>query len=439
MLKKLAYALPVVFVLALAFLVGFVAPDVSASWGNRAMIDAQLRLLPDRLESLADAPDKPDTELPVLQTYYDVLGKLRENYFGQKIDERQLTYSAIRGMLLALNDPYTRFLDPDSYKRMREENEGNFIGIGAQLDVNKQQQVYIKEPIPDSPAIKAGVKAGDIILKVDDKSIAGLEIDKVVERIRGQDGTKVKLTLLRKPDKKPLDITIVRRQVEFRMVRTKLLDEKAGIGYIRLSGFNEESDRQFDAGMNELDQDHINGLILDLRNNPGGLLQSAVDIGSRFVDSGPIVIIEERGGRKSPLNVDKSKHNHRHYPLVVLVNKSSASASEIVSGAIQDNGAGTIVGTRTFGKARVQTVSALNDGSAISITTAKYLTPKGTDINKVGVKPDVFIEGPEVFEIGDLKVDVQLAKAIEVLRQKLHEPSNKLPLAKEGAAQRVER
>ncbi|MBI2843642.1 MAG: S41 family peptidase [Armatimonadetes bacterium] len=433
MMRKLSYVLPFTLLLTLAFLVGFIAPDVSASWGNRSHITAQLRLLPDRLEMLANPPDKPDTELPVLQTYYEVLGKLRDNYYGKTIDERQLTYSAIRGMLQALNDPYTRFLDPDSYKHMREENEGNFVGIGAKLDVNKQQQVYIKEPLPNTPAEKAGVKAGDIIIKVDEKPIAGLEIDEVVERIRGHKGTKVKLSLLRGTDEKSVDIMIVRDVVEIEMVQSKMIDPKGKIGYIRLHGFNEHSDGQFEQAITQLERQRLKGLILDLRQNPGGLLQTAIDIGSRFVESGPIVIIQNRGGRKEPLNVDASKHNHKRYPLVVLVDKQSASASEIVAGAIQDNKAGTIVGTSTFGKARVQTVSALNDGSAIAITTAKYLTPKGVDINKVGIKPDVEIEGPDMFEIGDPKEDVQLAKALEIMKGNLAPSKDRSSVAKEPA------
>jgi carboxyl-terminal processing protease len=204
------------------------------------------------------------------------------------------------------------------------------------------------------------------------------------------------------------------------MVLHKLLDSQNHIGYIRLYGFNEHSDKQMEDAMNQLEKKKLSGLILDLRRNPGGLLQVAVEIGSRFVESGPIVIIQDRDGRREELKVDRSKHSHPRYPLVVLVDKASASASEIVSGAIQDNNAGTIVGTDTFGKARVQTVSALTDGSAIAITTAKYLTPKGRDINKVGVKPDVHVPSAEdAIDLGDLKQDMQLVKALDVLKNKM--------------------
>jgi carboxyl-terminal processing protease len=420
MARKLAYTVPMILLLVVAFLVAFISPDVLASKGNPAQLMAQLQLLYSRVEMLSDTSGDSSDSLPVLQSYYDVLGKMQESYYGKSVNERQLTYDAIRGMLHSLNDPYTRFLDPDSYKHMREENEGNFVGIGAQLDVNKKQQVYIKEPLDDSPAIKAGVKAGDVILKVDEKPIAGMDIDKVVTKIRGAEGTKVNLTLLRAGTSKTIDVTITREIVEFRMVKSKMVDPKDGIGYIRLYGFNEHSDNQFEAAMKELEQQKMRGLIFDLRQNPGGLLPVAVDIGSRFIESGPIVITQERTGHRESLNVENEKHNHKFYPLVVVVDGQSASASEIVTGAIKDNGVGTIVGTHTFGKACVQTVSAMLDGSAIAITTAKYLTPSGRDINKVGVQPDVKVENPEMAEIGDLKQDVQLNKAIEVMKEKLN-------------------
>ncbi|MEN6370981.1 MAG: S41 family peptidase [Armatimonadota bacterium] len=431
MTRKIYYTLPVVLLLIAAFMVGFIAPDVSASRGNPSDLQARINRLPDLLKTFVDRPSNDDTELPVLPTYYKVLGELKDDYYGKTIDDRQLTYSAIRGMLAALDDPYTRFLDPDSYKQMREENEGNFVGIGAQLQVNKDQQVYIKEPIPNSPALAAGVKAGDIIFKVDDKPIAGLDIDQVVDRIRGEEGTRVKLSLLRGPKKKLVELSIVRRMVEFQMVEWKMLDAANGIGYIRLRGFNEHSDSQFESAITQLEHKKLKGLVFDLRQNPGGLLNMAVDIGSRFVESGPIVIIKYRSGQEEALCVENSKHNHKRYPLVVLVDKQSASASEIVTGAIQDNKAGTVVGTNSFGKACVQTVSTLNDGSAVAITTAKYLTPKGRDINKVGVKPDVFVasvepkSGEDVIEFGDLKKDVQLIKGIEVLKEKLGIPAGK--------------
>jgi carboxyl-terminal processing protease len=337
-------------------------------------------------------------------------------------------------MLHALDDPFTRFLDPDEYKKMREENDGNFVGIGAQLDTNSKDEVYIKEPLPDTPAMRAGIKTNDVIIAVDGKIIKGIDILEVVKLIRGKEGTPVKLTLRRPGRAANLEMRLIRRVVHYQMVKYRMADEKDKIGYVRLYQFNEQSDQQFDEALAELEKKHMKGLILDLRGNPGGLLQVAVDIGSRFIESGPVVIIQERGGQKNPYYVEEDKHNHKRYPLVVLVDKSSASASEIVSGAIKDDGVGTLVGVTTFGKGRVQTIMPImQDGSAVAITTAKYLTPKGTDIHHKGIAPDVVVEQPEFDTIlkklgikysddldpADPKYDVQLSKAVEVLKVKM--------------------
>ena len=432
---RLDIILPVLFLLFAAFVLGFVTKDVKASNGRPQELIASLQLLPQRLESIgASAPDAQDKQLSLIDTYSGVMERLKTDYYGTtSINERELTYDAIRGTLHALGDPFTRFLDPKEYKSMREENEGNFTGIGAQLDTNKKGQIYVKEPIPDTPAIRAGVKSNDVITAVNDKPIRNMDIDDVVKLIRGKEGTKVKLSLMRPGKTKPIDIVITRQIVQFRMVKWRMADEKYKIGYIRLYQFNEQSDEQFDKALAELEKQHIKGLIFDLRGNPGGLLQVAVDIGSRFIESGPVVTIQERGGRKNPLYVEEDKHNHRRYPLAVLVDKTSASASEIVSGAIKDDGVGTLVGTTTFGKGRVQTIMPMQDGSAVAITTAKYLTPKGTDIHKKGIEPDIAVEQPDIdtiiaklgkdaaenYDPSDPKNDVQLAKAIEVIKVKL--------------------
>ncbi|MGC8861184.1 MAG: S41 family peptidase [Armatimonadota bacterium] len=412
---------PVIFLAFAAFVVGFATPDVLASRGRISRWTASLQLLPQRLENLAAQGYDGGSSAPlgVIDSYSAVLERLKADYYGGKIDERKLTYSAIRGMLHALDDPFTRFLDPEEYKRMREENEGNFTGIGAQLDTNDKGEVYVKEPLPETPAERAGIKANDVIVAVDGKSIKGKDILEVVKLIRGPEGTKVKLTLRRPKVPKLITKVITRQVVQFRMVKWRMVDEKNGIGYIRLYQFNEQCDAQFDKALAELERRHVKGLILDLRANPGGLLQAAVDIGSRFIESGPVVIIQERGGARRPLYVEEEKHNHKRYPLVVLVDNSSASASEIVSGAIKDDGVGTLVGVKTFGKGRVQTIMPLEDGSAVAITTAKYLTPKGTDIHKKGIEPDIEVKAPDDFDPKDPKTDLQLAKAVDVLKVKM--------------------
>lgn len=406
---------------AVAFVAGFLVQDVRANGFALDKLAASVELMPQRLESLAgETPDPSSRTLPLIETYSAVMDRLKSDYYGNKtIDEQEITYDAIRGTLHALGDPFTRFMDPESYKKMREENEGNFTGIGAQLDTNKNNEVYIKEPLPDTPAMKAGVKANDVIIAVDDKSIKGVDILEVVKLIRGVEGTRVKLTLRRPGAAKPIDKVIVRKTVQFQMVDFRMADETAKIGYIRLRQFNEKSDEQFDAALSSLEKKNIKGLVFDLRGNPGGLLSVAVDIGSRFIESGPVVIIQERGGQKNSLYVEEDKHNHKRYPLVVLVDKSSASASEIVSGAIKDDEVGTLVGATTFGKGRVQTILPLQDGSAVAITTAKYLTPKGTDIHKKGIEPDIEVEAADNLDPTDPATDNQLTAAVEVLKVKM--------------------
>ncbi|MEN6356763.1 MAG: S41 family peptidase [Armatimonadota bacterium] len=432
---QIAQIVLIIFLLFIAFGLGFVAQDVRASGLNISKLVASLELLPQRLENARDGGStlSDSKALPLIDTYSSVMDRLKADYYGGKVDERELTYSAIRGTLVALGDPFTRFMDPDEYKSMREDNEGTFTGIGAQLDTNKKSEVYIKEPLPDTPAERAGIKSNDVITHVDGKSIKGMDIEDVVKLIRGKEGTKVKLTIRRPGRAKTLDFVIMRQVVQFQKVRSRMVDQKNGIGYIRLYQFNEKSDEQFDKALYDLEKKHLKGLIFDLRGNPGGLLQVAVDIGSRFIESGPVVIIQERGGQRNPLYVEEDKHNHKRYPLVVLVDKSSASASEIVSGAIKDDKAGTLVGVTTFGKGRVQTIMPLQDGSAVAITTAKYLTPNGTDIHKKGIKPDIVVEQPDIdavmeklpeaerenYDPSDPKYDVQLSKAVDVLKVKL--------------------
>ena len=429
-MKKLPIEIiiPVAFLLVAAFVFGFLAPDVRANGIDIHKWMASLDLMPQSVDSAANrsSGEAGGGALPLVDTYSSVMERLKAGYFDKnaadrqkKINERELTYDAIRGMLHALGDPFTRFLDPDEYKKMREENEGNFTGIGAQLDTNKNGEVYIKEPLENTPAFKAGVKSNDVIVAVNGKPIKGKDIEDVVKMIRGKEGTVVRLTLRRPSQNKLLVFAITREIVQFQMVKSRMLDAKNKIGYIRLYQFNEMSDVQFEKALAALERQHMKGLVFDLRGNPGGLLQIAVDIGSRFIESGPVVIIQERGGQKNPMYVEEDKHNHKRYPLVVLVDKSSASASEIVSGAIKDDGVGTLVGTTTFGKGRVQTIMPLRDGSAVAITTAKYLTPKGIDIHKKGIKPDIFVEATDNFDPNDPTTDVQLAKGVQVLKVKL--------------------
>jgi len=398
------------------FICGFTYEDVK-SGSDVSSLAAALKDLPARLQASLDVgilPTKADLECT--DTYWSVCSYVGSAYYGNTPSYKELTYAAIRGMLASLGDRYTRFLDPKQNQKMQEENRGDFQGIGAELKP-KDGRILIKRPIPGTPAMRAGLKAGDVILKVDDTLVQGMDIQDVVGLIRGEKGTKVRLTVKREGVPDLLEFEIIRDVVESPTVEPEMKDHESKIGWIAIRQFNEKADQQFDKALTELESENLRGLILDLRGNPGGLLDVAVDIGSRFIEKGDIVIIQNKGGERTPLRVKPRQHNHQRYPLVVLVDEQSASASEIIAGAIQDHKAGILVGTDTFGKGLVQQIFSLEDGSAVAITTAKYFTPLGRDVDKNKIHPDVVVVPTEE----DLRNenDVQLKKAIEILKERL--------------------
>jgi carboxyl-terminal processing protease len=414
----------------LAFLAGFFYSDLRTGGVRRALYAAQT--VPQKVNlALQLEQGAQQGYLWPVELYWDVLSRLRSHYY-QQVNEKQLTYAAIRGMLASLHDPYTRFMDPTEYRSMQEDTRGDFFGIGAQLQ-EKEGQIVIYRPIEGSPADKAGIKAGDVIVEVDRKPVAGMRVDDVVKKIRGPRGTKVELTIRRKGEAKLLHISIVRDLITSPVVYSYMEDEKLGIGRIRLEQFNEKCDQLLVQKVRELEAKGLRALILDLRYNPGGLLNVAVDVASRFIDNGVVVLIQEKNGRITKLYAERGRA-FKPYPLVVLVNEWSASASEIVAGAIRDNKRGVIIGETTFGKGLVQTIFQLQDSSAVAITTAKYLTPSGYDLNRKvdpdgneirrgGIQPDIVVkQSEEMTDIDDRAHDVQLQKAVEYLREKLTAP-----------------
>ena len=394
-------------------------------------------LVPQRLSDVlvTAAHGESDTYTPY-QTYADVLTTLKAGYYGKDIDSTQMTYNGIRGMMGAIHDRYTRFMDPKAYKDLEDDNEGHFVGIGALLGTNKAQQIYVVRPLPGGPALKAKVMAGDIILKVNDKPTLKLKDTDVVKLIRGELGTPVTLTLSRKGVDHPVIIAMKRAAITQEVVQHTMIDPARKIGYISLSVFNEESDVQVGKALTDLEGQGMRGLVFDLRENPGGLLNIAQSIASRFVEKGPIVWIKDKSETQETmehLDVDPSQHGgHLHVPLVVLVNGDSASAAEIVSGAIKDTGAGVLVGEKTFGKGLVQTIMGLPDGSAVAITTQHYYTARKNDINHKGILPNVPVTIPDdnlrkdaAFRrdhpdaLYDLKYDTQLQTALIQIKQQM--------------------
>jgi carboxyl-terminal processing protease len=325
-----------------------------------------------------------------LKVFTDVIGLLQKEYV-EETNSKDLVNGAIKGMLETL-DPHSAFMPPQMYKEMQEETKGRFEGLGLEI-TTKDGVLTVVSPIEDTPAFKAGLLAEDQILKIDGALTKNLTLMDSVKRLRGPKGTKVTITIMREGFTKPRDYTLIREVIPIRSVRHELLEKQ--YGYIRLSQFQEKTDVEFDKALKALEEESkgsLRGLILDLRNNPGGLLDQAVKISDRFIESGLIVSME---GRREEQKMRFNAHAQgtiTRYPLVVLINGGSASASEIVAGAIQDHGRGILLGTQTFGKGSVQTIFPLKDGSGLRLTTAKYFTPSGRSIQAKGILPDITIK-----------------------------------------------
>jgi len=333
----------------------------------------------------------------------------REFYRREQLDREEMVYGAIRGVLESLDDPYTAFVDPTRAAILSEDMRGSFEGIGAVVTM-EDGQLLIVEPLKGKPAEKAGLKRGDVILKVDDTEIKDMSLIEAIALIRGPRGTVVRLTIQREGVDEPFIVELVRERIEIPVIEADLLDE--GIAYVRLYALNRQASQSLRAVLEGLLAQDPVGLILDLRSNPGGFLHIAVEVSSQFIDEGLILVERGKGGAE-----------RRHWalkgglatdiPLVVLVNGATASASEIVAGAIQDHGRGVLIGERTFGKGLVQNVHDLSDGSSLRVTVSRWLTPEGRWIEDQGLIPDIEVELTEEDLEGDR--DPQLERAIEYL------------------------
>ena len=313
---------------------------------------------------------------------------LRKDFLAKKYSNSDEAYDAIRDMLSNLNDPYTRFLDPKEFNQMRIDTSGELTGVGIQIVKDKESDdLIIISPIEGTPAYEAGIKSRDKILSIDNVSTKGMNIEDAVKLIRGKQGTKVKLEILRNGNS--FYKSLSRERIEIKSVTSKINQTKDGflIGYVRIKQFNANASKEMRETLKELEVKNVSGYVLDLRSNPGGLLESSIDISRHFIDKGVIVRTVSKDGLKETKRGNGKALTKK--PLIVLVNEGSASASEIVSGAIKDNNRGKLVGKKTFGKGLVQSMRTLVDGSGLTVTVAKYLTPNGTDINKFGIKPDI--------------------------------------------------
>lgn len=322
-----------------------------------------------------------------------VLELVKSDYVDENIDEQKLIYGAIEGMLKKLDDPYTRFMEPKNFAEMQTETQGEFGGLGFVISV-KDRLLTVISPIDDTPAARAGIMAGDNIIKIDGKDVIDFPLHDAVNLLRGPVGTKVVITVVREGRKGSKDYELERQIIKVPSIKYWTINNE--IGYIRLTQFIQTSSEDLERALIALEKHGVRSIILDLRNNPGGLLTAAVEIGRKFIPKGDIVSIKGRDGEKNTYS-SFCKY-HPTLPLIVLINEGSASAAEIVSGAIKDNKRGLLLGKKSFGKGSVQTVISLNDGSAMALTTALYYTPSGVNIHKTGIKPDIEVDLPKFDE-----------------------------------------
>lgn len=419
----------------LVFAAGMVTMQVVSSGGIIPALIHMAQIVPGTYDVAPDSDIPGATSLTPLKSFWRARQRILDNFvYPDDVSQDELTYGAIQGMLKSLDDPYSRFMDPEAYAEFQTQSTGRFEGIGAELVMEKneetgEQEVIVLRVLPEGPAAKTALYDGDIIVGVNGQSVHGLSLQEVVDLIRGEGGTDVTLNVRHKDATDIVDVVITRGRVEYPIVEFRMLDEENKIGYIWLRSFNHLAEARVQDALNSLKQDGMKALLFDLSSDPGGMLDQAVAVGSLFLDDTPITWIQDRAGDPEPLHARPGLMLDEEIPMVVLIDGGSASASEIVAGALQDTGRATIVGHPSFGKAKVQTVIELEDGSAMVLTTAVYLTPNKRDISKEdenkerGVHPDIRFPDPPTdpenrptgLEWHNQQVDL----AADVLREKL--------------------
>lgn len=403
-LKYAVVLLALALIVTLSFGAGFLTHAVINQTGNGPAL-AGLGVDLGRLTGKSE-PDK-------FKVFWETWGIVKREFYGQVPDDQGMTHGAIRGALSALNDPNTVFLEPRAASMERSDLAGQFDGIGATVQTDAQGQLVIVSPMPGSPAEKAGLKANDIIVRVGATEITGMGQTEAITLIRGPKGTPVTLTILRNGN--TFDVTIIRAPIETPTVVSRLLEEPNTpvVGYIRLTLFGERSNGELERAIKDMRDKGAKALIIDVRNNPGGFLTSAIEITSQFIGEG-VIAYERRSDGKEEVFRAKNGGVATDIPVVLLINGGSASASEILAGAIRDRKRGILIGEKTFGKGSVQNVHQLSDGSTLHVTVAHWLTPDKNDISKAGIEPHIVSEpGAEGTQRGR---DLQLDRALEYLR-----------------------
>ncbi len=406
-------------IIATSFSAGFAVNDFINSFDDKnnikglINIDGQDDQNKEGLDflNLLNKEDKNKIEKKAdFSVFWESWRMIEDKYTLEILDYEKMVYGAVSGMVDSLGDPYTVFLAPQDRVMFEQDMKGSFSGIGAEIGF-RDKFLTVIAPLKDSPAERAGVFSGDKILKVDDAEIIGVNIDEAVRIIRGEKGTMVKLTISRDGLDELKEIEIIRDVIKIETVEWEIKNEN--VVYIRINQFKEETVDEFDSQIDNIIVNDPNGIIIDLRNNPGGYVSTLEDLTSRFLNHGDVIFIEDFGNKKA---VYKASGNNKFYgiPVVVLINEGSASASEIFAGALRDNNGSKLVGKTTFGKGLVQEMQNLKDGSALKITVAKWLTPSGIDINKEGISPDYEVE--MTLDDYENDRDPQLEKAIELLK-----------------------
>ncbi len=397
-------------IIFIAFIFGYVVARVDA---GTALLPGQINVQAWRNNGIAEAKKRNlDPNL-----FWNVWDEIQAEYVDHdKINNEALYYGAIKGMVQAVGDPYTDYFDPKANAAFNQDLDGKFEGIGAELS-SKDGQLLVVAPLPLSPAEKAGLLAGDAIVAIDNVATHEMDLNQAVEKIRGPKGSVVSLTVVHKDskDSQPVTVKITRDTISYPTVTWKKLDNN--VAYLQIVSFNKDVDKKFIKALNEIIKQNPQGLIIDLRNNPGGFLDASVTISSSWIDKGQVVVKETftDEGRNIDYKAEQAIHAPE-IPTVILINEGSASASEIMAGALQDYGKAIIVGTKSFGKGSVQNLLPFSDGSALKVTVAKWLTPKGRTIQGEGITPDVIIERPTD---SATTTDVQLEKAQAVIQEKL--------------------
>ncbi len=406
--KNLALALVVIVVVTSSFFAGYGAALRSETVGVAAAPMA--------------APAVPTGTPQDLEKQFNLFWEAwnaidREFYDRKALDNQKRTYGAITGMVEALGDPHTAFASPVQSSVNEGDLKGSFDGIGVTVEMI-DRMVVVVAPLPDTPGEKAGIRAGDVIVGINDEKTEGLSLTEAVSRIRGPRGTEVKLTIYRQGLREPLNISVTRSEIKVASVSGEMVADD--VAYIRITSFTESTTKTLVDTVRRLQEQHPRALILDLRNDPGGLLQSSLEVSSIFQKNGVLLYEEDKDGKRTSFSAQRMPVQ-TDLPMVVLVNRGSASASEIVAGALKDTGRAKLIGQRTFGKGSVQTIRELSDGSTLRITIAHFFTPSGADINQVGIEPDIAVEITD----DDRKAgqDPQMEAAVKAVKELVAAPA----------------